>query len=443
MNTPICDFVKKYAEKSHLRLHMPGHKGQGFLGVEKFDITEVDGADVLYRGDGIISESQQNAAKIFGTNKTLYSTEGSSLSIRAMLYLACIFAKEQGRPLKIAAGRNAHKVFLTASALLDFEIDWLYGDSLLSCRLSAEDLEKYLSEVTERPVAVYITSPDYLGCVTDIKALSAVCKKYDVLLICDNAHGAYLKFLENDRHPITLGADVCCDSAHKTLPVLTGGGYLHISNSAPKTLSLQAEEAMQLFASTSPSYLILQSLDYNNSYIADGYCKKLNEFARAVEGLKAELTDNGFTLVGDEPLKLTIATKGYGYHGFAVAADLQKKGIVCEFCDPDFVCFMLTPENGAQSVRYLQKALCELEKRPAIAEGAPTVTKAQRCCSPRQALMCASEIVPIDECEGRVMASVSVSCPPAIPIAVCGEMIDRNAIDRMKYYGITEVRVTK
>ena len=100
---------------------MPGHKGSSYLGMEALDITEISGADVLYHGDGVIRASEENAARLFGTAKTLYSTEGSSLCIRAMLYLALLYARQTGRRPLIAAGRNAHKVFLTAAALLDLE----------------------------------------------------------------------------------------------------------------------------------------------------------------------------------------------------------------------------------------------------------------------------------------------------------------------------------
>ena len=108
MNTPIVDFIKSYESKNALRLHMPGHKGKTFLGPEKYDITEIDGADVLYSPDGIIEESENNASALFGTRHTYYSTEGSSLCIRAMVYLACL-GKE--KPL-IIAGRNVHKAFI-------------------------------------------------------------------------------------------------------------------------------------------------------------------------------------------------------------------------------------------------------------------------------------------------------------------------------------------
>ena len=131
MKTPIVNFVNAYAEKNMSRMHMPGHKGKGFLGCEKFDITEVSGADSLYEADGIIAESEANATKLFGTGRTVYSTEGSSQCIRAMLHLAVMnwktFVKAGERPLVIAA-RNVHKAFVYAAALIDFDVDWLWPE---------------------------------------------------------------------------------------------------------------------------------------------------------------------------------------------------------------------------------------------------------------------------------------------------------------------------
>ena len=141
METPICDFVRNYAQNNALRLHMPGHKGTCFLEMEQ-DITEIDGADSLYEAGGIIAQSEANASKLFGC-KTLYSTEGSSQCIRAMLYLVQLHARQNGVKPLIAAGRNAHKTFLTAAALLDLDVHWLYpkdNTGYLSCSLTAEDI---------------------------------------------------------------------------------------------------------------------------------------------------------------------------------------------------------------------------------------------------------------------------------------------------------------
>ena len=172
MTTPICDFVRRYAESRTLRLHMPGHKGTPFLGFENLDITEIRGADSLYEADGIIRESEQNAGQLFGAH-TLYSTEGSSLCIRAMVYLLAVMARERGNRPHILAGRNAHKVFLSAAALLDIEVSFLppADGSYLSCSVSAETLAHTLDSMVELPSAVYLTSPDYLGNTVDIGAI--------------------------------------------------------------------------------------------------------------------------------------------------------------------------------------------------------------------------------------------------------------------------------
>ena len=204
--------------------------------------TESRGADELYEAEGIIAQSEANATRLFGTAHTYYSTEGSSQCIRAMLCLAMQGAPRTGKRPVLLAARNAHKALLYAAALLDFDIRWLWPapedtGALCSCPVTVQALSAALEELAgqERaPFGVYLTSPDYLGGTQDIAALSAVCDAHGVPLLVDNAHGAYLRFLPGgSRHPIDLGAAACCDSGHKTLPVLTGGAYLHLGPKAP------------------------------------------------------------------------------------------------------------------------------------------------------------------------------------------------------------------
>ena len=436
MKTPICDFVKAYGDSGAIRLHMPGHKGVCRLGCEGGDITEIGGADVLYHSGGIIRESEQNAAALFGAARTVYSAEGSSLCIRGMLYLAM---QHTGRRTFLA-GRNAHATFVTACALLDAEVEWLWGgDTLSTCAVTAEMVESVLVETAEKPAAVYVTSPDYLGNTLDVNAIAEVCHRYGVLLLVDNAHGAYLRFLAEDRHPISLGADLCCDSAHKTLPVLTGGAYLHLS-SALAELGDAAEHALSLFASTSPSYLILQSLDACNAYLNDGFKQDLATCCERVAELKSALTTKGYTFVGDEPMKITLATKGYGYTGDKVAAYLEGEGIVCEFADPDYVVMMFAPSTDFERVRT---ALCALPKREALTDTPPKMSRPQVKMSLREALFAPAEVLPLDRCVGRVLASSTVSCPPAVPILVDGEAVDDSAVALFDYYGYSELRVVK
>lgn len=443
MDTPICDFVRGYTQSGALRLHMPGHKGSGPLGLEALDITEIAGADSLYEADGIIRRSEQNAGQLFGAH-TFYSAEGSSLCIRAMLALVQWYARGQGKRARVLAGRNAHKVFLSAAALLDLDVCFITPgrqDAYLSCAVDAQTLEAHLRALDPKPVAVYLTSPDYLGQTVDVSALAKVCHRHGILLLVDNAHGAYLRFLPVSRHPLDLGADLCCDSAHKTLPVITGGAYLHISPSAPPMMWGQARQALALFGSTSPSYLILQSLDAANWLLAEEYPRRLAAFASEVESAKAGLRGQGWQTVGDEPLKLTLRTKPFGYRGTEVADALSERRIFCEFADPDFVVMMVTPQTGREGLERLACALGKMQRRRAIEEQPPALGRAQPVMSVREAMMSAREEVPVERCEGRVLASASVGCPPAVPIVVCGERIDSAAIACFQYYGIRRCSV--
>ena len=438
MNTPICDFVRSYEESRTLRMHMPGHKGQVLLGPEPLDITEIQGADSLYEADGIIRQSEENAGQLFGC-PTFYSTEGSSQCIRAMLYLALLWAKQQGRQPLIAAGRNAHKTFLSAAALLDLDVVWLTGerqDAYLSCDLTAEALSRQLSAMDPLPAAVYVTSPDYLGNMPDIAALASVCHRFGTLLLVDNAHGAYLRFLPRSQHPMDLGADMCCASAHKTLPGLTGSAYLHIAKDGPALFLEQARNALALFGSTSPSYLILQSLDLLNRWLSDGYARRLAAFLPLAEGCKARLRSHGYDLPDNEPLKLTLSPRSRGYRGTELAAFLRQKNIECEFADPDFVVLMLTPDMGTAGLQAIETALLELPPREPLSEKPPRFSLPRQVCSIREAVLSPCETVPASQSLGRIQAAVNVGCPPAVPIVVSGECIDAAALKCFAYYGI-------
>ncbi len=437
MNTPICDFVAEYQKKETVRLHMPGHKGTPSLGPEAFDITEINGADTLYNSSGIIKESQENAALLFGTEKTVYSAEGSSLSIRAMLYLIKLYAERNARNPLILAARNAHKSFVTAAAILDIDVKWLFSNdgALLSYNLDITALENAL--ISEKPTALYLTSPDYLGNIVDIAAVSKLCKKYGVILAVDNAHGAYLKFLPKSLHPIDLGADICCDSAHKTLPVITGGGYLHVSKNAPTLFSEEAEYAMSLFASTSPSYLIMQSLDMANKLLSEEKFKdEIKDTAKTILSLKKKLLKHGFSLVGDEPLKLTLAPKSFGYSGSTLSRYLEKQNIISEFSDSDFLVLMPSSNTKKADIEKLEKALLSCEKKPPINSSPPKIENAVVSLSPHDAIFAKKEKTRLDAAKGKILASLSISCPPAVPIAICGEVVTDSVIRCLEYYNI-------
>ena len=429
MKAPIYDFIKRYAESDTERLHMPAHKGKSILGCEPYDLTEIKGADSLYEADGIIKESEQNASSLFDC-PTFYSTEGSSLCIRAMLFLA----KKRGVK-KILAGANAHKTFVQACALLDIEVEWLYSENYLSLDINPTQLEKAIKDGS--PDALYITTPDYLGNLCDVKVIGEICEKYGVLFLVDCAHGAYLKFLPNSLYPTDLGAHMCCSSAHKTLPCLTGGAYLHVKNEEWAT---QAKDALALFGSTSPSYLILASLDKVNLYINDEYKEKLKGFIEKVENLKKKLRTNGYSLFEKEALKITICAKAYGYTGTEFGEILRSKGIEPEFCDNDFCVLMLNVENDLSKI---ERALLSIKAKNPIILFPPTVKKRERVISAKEALFSESEEIDVKESLGRVVSEITIGCPPAVPLITCGEKIDETVIKCLTYYGIKKIKVIR
>lgn len=441
MKTPIVSFLKSYQEKSPVRMHMPGHKGAGILGFEGMDLTEIYGADELFAAEGIIKESEQNASSLFGC-PTYYSTQGSTLCIQTMCTILCQDAKSKGKKPKILAGRNAHRSFIHAAALLDFEIEWLYGNSdYLSCKIHAEDLEKAIIE--SHPTAVYLTNPDYLGNLLDIQSLASVCKKHNVLLAIDNAHGAYLRFLEPSLHPIDLGADLCCDSAHKTLPVLTGGAYLHLSESLNQVWKNDVRHFMEYFSSTSPSYLIMASLDATNEVLDTTFKKSLSECIQRVDGLKNTLIQHGYTILSGEPMKITISTKEFGYTGNEIANLLMECDIYPEFYDSDYIVLMPSPYNTKDDLKRLETCLCGIERKPLLINKPPKLEQSKKAMNVRQALFSSSITLDVSKSLGQVCSSVTVSCPPAILPVIPGEVISESSIEVMKYYGIETVRVVK
>lgn len=438
MTTPIFDFVSKYAKSGIVRFHMPGHKGVGKLGCEQYDITEIKGADVLYSAEGIIEESENNLTSLYGTAHSFYSTEGSTLAIKAMLALVSERHGEE-RPLILAA-RNVHTAFIKAAALLDLDVEFIYPEReghICECNITAEDVKAAIVKAKEKPRAIYVTSPDYLGNMLDISSISAVCRDNGLPLLVDNAHGAYLKFLPEDMHPITLGAAMCADSAHKTLPVLTGGAYLHISPDYADFM-IRARDALSLFSSTSPSYLTLCSLDLCNKRLSENYSEKIAELIKKIAYVRSEIRRFGIEVCESEPLKITVKA------GQMLADHLRSGGIEVEFSDRGYTVLMLTPENSNEDIERLICALGDFNPSARVEKDTPRVSKPhERVITIRQAMLSHSELIPVDMAEGRICAAPTVSCPPAVPIVVSGEEITSYDIALFKYYGIDKISVVK
>ena len=279
---------------------------------------------------------------------------------------------------------------------------------------------------------VYLTSPDYLGKTADIKEISKLCRKYNAVLLVDNAHGAHTAF--TGTHPIALGADMCCDSAHKMLPALTGAAYLHIGN---ERYGDRAKSAMSLFGSTSPSYLIMASLDLCNRYISEQIAEDINTTMSAIGDLRKRINGK-YTVYNGEPYHLTLLCNGND-----LADQLREKNIECEYSDNNVIVLLFSPSDTPEEIKYIADMLMECVPQKSENTYITDFPVMEKAMSVREAALSEFESIDVDKSAGRICAAVNVPCPPAVPIAVSGEIINENCIKIYKNYGILKVNVIK
>lgn len=424
MNTPIADFLENYSERGLLRLHMPGHNGES-----THDITEIEGADSLYESEhsgGIIAWSEQIAAKIFGAERTCYSAGGSTLAIQTALALL----KAQGCKT-IAAGRCSHRSLVSSAALLDLDIKWLYPQEYPSAAVDTS--EAALSGAD----ALFITNIDYYG-----GTCRAAAPKTPV--VCDNAHGAYLKFVNKAvfgsdyLHPMEFGYPVIsAESAHKTLPALTGAAYLHFSKGTDYS---RAKEMCAMFGSSSPSYLIMESLDrWNGRFLADRDC--VNRACSGVLQLKKRLITAGFTIRKSDPLRVTINARAWGYSGQDFAALLRANGAECELADENYVVLLFSAITTPEDCLRAEISLELIPQRKALPPIKYPVIKPKKELSVREAVFRKQKQVTVAETVGRVCGGIQSPCPPCIPIVMPGERIGSEAAEALTLYGVKTLSV--
>lgn len=424
MNTPICNFLEKYTGENRLRLHMPGHNGE-----VPHDITEIFGADELYSSDvsgGIIGTSEELAAGLFGAKKTCYSCGGSTLAIQTALALL----KARGCR-RIAASRYSHRSLVSAAALLRLDIKWIYPNEYLSANVA------YNSETLSGVDAVFITNIDYYGGTWKFV-------KPSIPVLIDNAHGSYLKFVDKRKfgteyaHPLELGYPMMvAESAHKTLPVLTGGAYLHFADGMDGT---RAKEMMAMFGSSSPSYLILESLDRFNGLISDNN-QLVNNACEAVFELKERLSRSGIPLKKSDPLRVTINARECGLSGFEYARGLRANGVECEMADENYVVMMFSVLSTIEDCERAEMASL------LVTMGAPKplvtypVIKTKAELPVYEAMFKPQKTVAIENSAGEICAGLNCPCPPGVPLVMPGELIDNAVIDALRIYGVKTVPV--
>lgn len=444
MKTPLFSAVEEYMKRDMARFHMPGHKGRGegiFSKISPYDVTEVPGLDSLFHADGPILKLEQELARIWNARHTLLSAGGATLCIQTMLALACPPGS------KLICSRNIHRSALNTMALLDLHPLWVYpkndAGNGFTGRYAPADIESMLA-ATPDAAAVYITSPDYFGVMSDLEGIAKVCKAHHVPLLVDNAHGAHLRLLGNSLHPMDCDASMCADSLHKTLPAMTGGALLHI---ADKQYIPDAKRVMSLFASTSPSYPIMLSCEQAAAYADSAEARA--QFAvlkEQLDALKIQAAQKSFALPQGncDPAKLTLGFMPFGIQSDEFGAYLSRFGIEPELLTNTACVLMATPQNSADDFARLQGAIeavpWQAAKESAVAVLLPKLRQAMPV---REAAFSPQELIPVEHATGRIAAGECSPCPPGIPVVMSGEAIEKETVELLLQLGVSRISVVQ
>ena len=426
---PIEKAVEEYIGKDLSRFHMPGHKGaENFPEYYRYDITEVLGADSLFESAGAIAETEERFARIYNAGASLLSAGGSTLCIQGMLATAL----EPGD--KFIAARNCHASAVNAAALLDLEPVWINPRDIRGA-------EKAFEEHPDAK-AIYLTSPDYFGVMSDIEAFAKLAHEHGAKLLVDNAHGAHLHFFPMEMHPISLGADMCADSLHKSLPVLTGGALLHIKDGA---LREEAKQKMRLFGSTSPSYLIMISADRCAEYLETEARKDFAMLNGRVANLRYKAFEHGLApkVRGVEPARLTLSVKSTEMTGEEFGNRLREHGIEPEYVNDEWAVLMASPFNTEKDFERVANFIENTFGNGFSAFEERLSKMPEKAMSIRKAVFAESEEIKTKEAIGRIAAKLDLPCPPCIALSVPGEVIDERTAELLEKYGVKTINVVK
>ncbi len=459
---PILNALKNYKDTPMTGFHIPGHNcGQGVLkefvdliGIDalKLDTTdEFDNLGTLHPASGAIKEAMDLCAEQFGVKRTFFLTGGSTIGNLALALGATKSTND------VLIGRNCHRSVLTGMIMSGANPAWLIpkklSDWAIFGAIEPEHVESQL-ENNKNISLVWVTNPTYEGIISDIKTIAEICHRHNVPLIVDEAHGALWKF--SDELPtsaIDLGADAVVHSFHKTGGSMVQSSMLHITKNSLLDVE-KIERSLMLLHSTSPSVLLLASLDCARANLSSNEGKGLIE--KAIENacyFRESLKDvENLSILNERDSVNFDVTKIFlkieGLSGVCLEKILEHECKIEIESASDEGLLVLSNIGGCKSeFDYLINALKVIAAQEHKYKGNGESNAAKYTplvdpkiiMSPRVAYFCSKEVVKKQDAIGRICSQVIALCPPGISVLLPGELIREEHIPYLTCYDEIEV----
>lgn len=470
LNTPLLDALRSSSRRQHAPFYAPGHKrGEGvnhniasLLGKKVFgaDLPELPELDNLFAPEGVIKEAQNLAAEAFGAEKTWFLINGSTCGIMAAILATC----DAGE--KIILPRNIHQSAIAGLILsgaipifINPEYDAQEG---LAYGITPAAVKQALDRYPDTK-AVMMLYPTYQGICGDLAAIADMTHQYNIPLLVDEAHGAHFAF-HPDLPPSALstGADLTVQSTHKVLGAMTQASMLHIQGK--RVDQLKISKALQLLQSTSPSYLLLASLDAARQQMAQSGKKLMRHTLELAEQARSELKLIPQLSILEPQLqpgvkycdrtRLTVNVSQLDISGYAADEILHEQlRVTCELPLPQHLTFIISLGNITEDIEQLVQAfqiISSTSPTPSLPHSptppplySPTpLLPLPISVSPKQAYFSPTEIIPITQASGRLCVELICPYPPGIPVLMPGEIITSEAIDYLQQILTTGGKIT-
>ena len=450
-NRPLLDKLIEFNQKKTTSFHVPGHKHGMLSGMPiairsalSFDVTELTGLDDLHEPSGVIKEAQERLSNLYKSDASYFLVNGSTVGNLAMIYATCCTGDT------VIVQRNAHKSIFNALELIGAKPILLtpeWDEQVASIGVVSEDQIVRVLSLYPEAKAVVLTYPTYYGTTGEgLKAIISLCHTRGIPVLVDEAHGAH--FVVGEPFPssaLTLGADIVVHSAHKTLPAMTMGSFLHIKSSLVS--QERVEKYLQMLQSSSPSYLLLASLDDARAYAESFTQKDIEHFLKMRETFIEQLKGiQGLQIIpSDDPLKLMIRCEKYS--GFRVLEALEKEGIYAELADPYQVLFILPLlkvdhiyelDDIIYAMTRAVASLHKSEKEKVFMQSTEMPNEITELCYNGSELeQFQTDWLHYEEAIGKVAAGSIIPYPPGIPLLLVGERVCKAEIELL--IGLTKM----